>query len=217
MMTNTLHVFNQKIAGTLFFALFLMGINISPLQAQSDKNMGDLKSLRSDVGIIGLTANFDFLNKFDYFKNDTLTSDGSSELEFKIRNVRMMTPRLGVGLQVLTSFFVNDAEDQPSFGIGSWGLGPVVRAYPFKTDRLQPYVQAEALFGNNMGVGDLSETNASKGFSARMSLRGGIAYRLNNQFGLFIEAGSDWGSSRIFKAQARSLQINIGFDVYRFN
>ncbi len=184
--------------------------------AQNADNGDSIMPLRSDVGINGLKANFHWLSDFHYMGNDDLSYDGSSELEFVFRNVRMVSPRIGVGLQALTSFFVNGPDSD--FGVGSWGLGPVVRAYPLKTDQFQPYLEAGALFGRNMGLGTLANTReAADGFRARMSLRAGVAYRFTNSFGIFIEGGPDWESPRIFRSDARAWQLNFGVDLYRFN
>lgn len=219
MITTLFRAFSSKTLTAVFLLISLCCLSTQSLMAQST-DTNNIKPLRSDVGIIGLTANFMSLNSFDRLDTDSTTTplvnDGSSELEFKLRNVRMMSQRVGVGLQLLTSFFVNDAEGEPSFGIGSWGLGPVLRAYPFKTDRLQPYIQGDMLFGNNLGVGDLANTERQGGFRVRMSLRAGVAYRVNNSLGFFVEAGSDWESGRIFKPDARALQLNFGIDLYRF-
>lgn len=196
-----------------------VGMLAQPAAAQTDdlsSQDNQFESLRSDVGIHGLTANIHWLNDVTYKGNDTLRADGSSELEFVYRNVRMMSQRLGVGYQVVTSFFVNG--DESDFGVGSWGAGPVVRAYPFKTDQVQPYVQLNSLFGNNLGLGVLANTQeAADGFRVRFGLRGGVAVRLTNSVGLFTEVGYDWESSRIFRADARALQANIGIDFYLFN
>jgi len=200
-------------------ALVTIGIISQPAAAQSmESNSTDdgFESLRSDVGIHGLTANFHFLSDFTYLGNDTLQTDGSSELEFVYRDVRMISQRLGVGFQVLTSFFVDSPD--ASFGVGSWGAGPVVRAYPLKTDRFQPYVQLNSLFGNNLALSTLADTeNSADGFRVRLGLRGGFALRLSNSLGLFTEVGYDWESSRLFKADARAFQANIGIDYYLFN
>ncbi len=200
-------------------ALVTIGIISQPAAAQSmESNSTDdgFESLRSDVGIHGLTANFHFLSDFTYLGNDTLQTDGSSELEFVYRDVRMISQRLGVGFQVLTSFFVDSPD--ASFGVGSWGAGPVVRAYPLKTDRFQPYVQLNSLFGNNLALSTLADTeNSGDGFRVRLGLRGGFALRLSNSLGLFTEVGYDWESSRLFKADARAFQANIGIDYYLFN
>lgn len=203
----------------ILFSILLLGFK--PVVAQtsgSDSQASQLKSLRSDVGIHGLTSNLHWLSDFTYMGEDTLQNDGSSELEFVYRNVRTMSPRMAVGFQILTSFFVDDSGDGSSFGIGSWGLGPVLRGYPFKTERFQPYVQANALFGKNLAVGELANTQSGgNGFRVRLGLRGGAAFRINNTVGLFTEIGYDWESSELFKADARALQFNIGFDVYLFN
>lgn len=206
-----------KLAG-ICMLMAIFGIVISvPASAQS-QTPSDLKPLRSDVGINGWTVNLHQLSDFTQMNDDTLRYDGSSELELVFRDVRMMTPRLGVGFQLLTSFFVDNSGDKTDFGIGSWGLGPVIRAYPFRTDRFQPYVQANSLFGNNLAVSTLANTETGgNGFRVRLGVRGGVAYRLSNTFGIFVEGGYDWESGRLFRAEARALQFNIGFDLYRFN
>lgn len=214
MMKNKFSITFTKSFGLLVLIVG-MAFSAQPALAQTAEDNDKIKQLRSDVGINGIKANLHWLNDLTYLGNDTLRYDGSSELEFVFRNVRMMSPRIGVGFQVLTSFFVNGPESD--FGVGSWGLGPVVRAYPFKTATFQPYAEMELLFGNNMGLGTLANTReAADGFRVRFGLRGGIAYRLTNGFGIFIEGGPDWESPRIFRSDARAWQINFGVDVYRF-
>lgn len=208
-----------KSFGTLFLLAGMLFGGCLPALAQTppDADGDGILPLRSDVGINGLKANFHWLSDFTYLKDDSLEMDGSSELEIVFRDVRMLMPRVGVGFQVLTSFFVDGPNDGKSFGIGSWGLGPVVRGYPIKTDRFQPYFEASALFGNNMAVSTMANSKeGGDGFRVRLGLRGGLAVRLTNRFGFFIEGGPDWGSSRLFKADARAWQINFGIDVYRF-
>jgi len=200
--------------------MLVLAAGIMPLAAQTEsessaEDKNKLKPLRSDVGIIGLTANFTALNSFTFFDDNTLMDDGSSELEFVIRDVRTISPRAGVGFQVLTSFFTGGNK---SFGLGSWGLGPVIRFYPLWTNRWQPYFQSNMLIGNNLGLGDLAETsNEGQGARIRFGLRVGLAHRLNNSWGVFIEGGPDWESNTLFSADARTLQLNIGFDLYLFN
>ena len=207
-----------------FFSLFLIFmasiILSSPVFAQSSESMEQsqqIKPLRTDVGILGLTANFKWLNNFTYMGNKVLESDdNTTELEIEFRDVRTMSPRAAIGFQVLTSFYAGGSE----LGVGSWGLGPVLRAHPlaYQLERWQPYVQADALFGNNMALGELADTrNGGDGFRVRLGLRGGLAYRFTNEFGVFVEAGPDWEGSRFFKADARAWQLNFGIDLYRFN
>ncbi|WP_138431315.1 hypothetical protein [Fodinibius saliphilus] len=205
--------------GIVASVMLLSVVICNPVAAQTDNAASEedqFKLLRSDVGIHGLTVNLHQLSNLTYKKSDTLQFDGTSELEFVYRNVRMMSQRLGVGYQLMTSFFTGG--DDSNFGVGSWGLGPVVRAYPFRSDQFQPYVQLNSLFGNNLGVGRLANTQkVSKGFRVRFGLRAGLAVRISNGFGVFTEVGYDWESSRIFKADSRSFQTNIGFDFYLFN
>lgn len=203
----------------VLLSMLMIGVLSQSAMAQTNDKVNErneLKELRSDVGIHGLTANFHGLGKFTYKENDTLRTDGSKELEFVYRDVRMMSQRLGVGFQVMTSFFV-DGPDH-SFGVGSWGVGPIVRVYPFRTNRFQPYIQANSMFGNNMGLNKLANTtNAGETFRVRFGLHAGLAYRLNNTVGLFAEYGYDWESDRLFKADSRALQLSVGIDFYLFN
>jgi hypothetical protein len=210
------------------FPLLIVGcllISSTSVFAQTSPTRSGIRPLRSDVGINGFTANFGGLAWFKNLSTDSLGHptplyfDGSKELEIVFHDVRMMSPRLGVGFQVLGSFFTNNnpAHGHSSFGLGSCGLGPMVRLYPFFTNRFQPYVQAKALFGDNMGVGKLDNTsNRANGFRLRLGLRAGFALRIINNFGLFASFGPDWESSALFKADAMAWQLNIGFDIYRF-
>lgn len=187
-----------------------------PLSAQelgTQPQDDPLESLRSDVGIVGLTANLDWWNKFYYMDNDTLLYDTNHEVEIVFRDVRMISERLGVGFMVMAGFFIDGSD----FGIGSWGLGPVIRGYPFKSDRFMPYFQAQALLGNMMGLGKLSDTiNESNGFRARLGLKAGLGIRITNNFGFFVEFGPAWESDRLFRANSRVWQFNFGIDIYRF-
>jgi hypothetical protein len=197
-----------------FLLCFFILLSFQTVHAQNS-----IRPLRSDVGINGFTANFNGLSSFHNLSNDTLHYDGSRELEIVFHDIRMMSPRLGVGFQVLGSFYTNShpAPGHSGFGFGGFGLGPMVRLYPFFTDRFQPYIQAKALLGDNMGVGKLNNTkHRGRGFRVRVGLRAGFAVRIINNFGLFVDAGPDWESSALFKADAMAWQINIGFDVYRF-
>ena len=194
--------------------LLVSGFLALPVMGQSSEaSSADFESLRSDVGIHGLTANFHFMSDLSYLGDDNVQLDGSSELELVYRNVRMMSERLGVGYQLLTSFFANGG-----FGVGGWGAGPVIRAYPLRSDQFQPYVQINSLFGRNFGLSELANSRElTDGFRVRLGLRAGFALRLNNALGIFGEVGYDWESPRIFKAEARALQANIGIDYYLFN
>ena len=199
-------------------AILLIGIISQPVYAQNTSapaSSDKFESLRSDVGIHGLTVNLHALNNATYKGNKDLQYYDSSELEFVYRNVRMMFQRLGVGYQLVTSFYTGG--DGKGFGVGSWGGGPIVRAYPFRSDQVQPYLQLNSLFGNNLGVGRLANTrNVADGFRVRLGARAGVAVRLTNKIGLFAEAGYDWESSRFFRSDARAFQANIGIDLYLF-
>ncbi len=205
----------SSIVASAFIIVIISGTLFNVVKAQSEDENG-IQPLDYDVGIHGLTVNTHFLSDLHYKGNaDSLTFDGSSELEFVYRNVRTMFPRLGVGYQIVTSFFTDG--ENADFGVGSWGAGPIVRAYPFKTDRLQPYVQLNSLFGNNLAMGTLANTDKDYGFRVRLGMRAGLAIRLTNTLGIFTEVGYDWESNRIFKSDSRNLQANIGIDYYLFN
>lgn len=218
-MSQRLHLPAGKLLLSVVSAfIFLMTVSQQAAAQSSDTSSqnNQFRPLRSDVGINGLTANFHFLSNFTYMGHDTLQYDGSSELELVYRDVRMVSPRLGVGFQVLGSFFTDGKN--AGFGIGSWGIGPVLRAYPFKTTRFQPYVQANTLFGKDLAVSKLANAvDGGQGFRIRLGLRAGFAYRITHTLGLFSEIGYDWESGALFKADARALQGNVGIDLYLFN
>ncbi|WP_445665348.1 hypothetical protein [Fodinibius sp. AD559] len=218
-MNKKVFVRSCKVLTSALVLVLLTGVISNVIYAQSQSSPTDnngIRPLNYDVGIHGLTANTHWLSDLHYKGHtDSLSFDGSSELEFVYRNVRTMFPRLGVGFQVVTSFFT-DSKDA-GFGIGSWGVGPVVRGYPFKTDRLQPYVQLNSLFGNNLAMGTLANTDKDYGFRVRFGVRAGMGIRLTNSLGIFTEIGYDWESNRLFKADSRNLQANIGVDYYLFN
>jgi len=218
-MNKKVFVRSCKIITTALVLVLSASVISNVIYAQSQSSSADnngIRPLNYDVGIHGLTANTHWLSDLHYKGNtDSLSFDGSSELEFVYRNVRTMFPRLGVGYQVMASFFTDG--ENANFGVGGWGVGPIVRAYPFKTDQIQPYVQLNSLFGNNMGLGTLANTNKDLGFRVRFGLRAGIAIRLSETFGLFTEIGYDWESDRLFKSDSRNLQANIGIDYYLFN
>ena len=217
-MSQRLHLTVDKLflsIASIFILFFLISPSAVAQSSEASSQAKQFRPLRSDIGINGLTANFHGLSRFTYMGTDTMQNDGSSELELIYRDVRMMTPRLGIGFQVLGSFFTNGKN--ASFGMSSWGIGPVFRAYPFRTTRLQPYFQANTLFGNNLGISKLANTQLSKGFRIRLGLRAGLAYRITHSVGLFSEIGYDWESSTLFKSDARALQFNLGIDLYLFN
>lgn len=218
-MNKKVFVRSCKILTSALVLVLVASVISNVVYAQSQSSSADdngIRPLNYDVGIHGLTANTHWLGDLHYKGNtDSLSFDSSSELEFVYRNVRTMFPRLGVGYQVVTSFFTDG--ENADFGIGSWGVGPIIRGYPFKTDRLQPYVQLNSLFGNNLALGTLSNTTEDYGFRVRFGLRAGLAIRLTNSVGLFTEIGYDWESNRLFKADSRNLQANIGIDYYLFN
>jgi hypothetical protein len=218
-MNKKVFVRSCKILTSALVLILSAGVISNVIYAQSQSTSADnngIRPLNYDVGIHGLTANTHWLSDLQYKGNsEELTYGGSSELELVYRNVRTMFPRLGVGYQAVASFFTDG--ENADFGVGSWGVGPVVRAYPFKTDRLQPYVQLNSLFGNNLALGTLSNTTKDYGFRVRFGMRAGLAIRISNTVGLFTEIGYDWESDRLFKADSRNLQANIGIDYYLFN
>lgn len=199
--------------------IFAIGFSSQSATAQSTNSSeqdNQLQELRSDVGIHGLTVNLHALSDADYLGNDTLSFDGSSEIELVYRDVRMMSQRLGVGFQILTSIFTDG--ENADFGLASWGIGPIVRAYPFRTDRFQPYAQLNMLLGKNFAIAEFANAGDTfDGFRMRLGMRAGTAYRISNNWGVFGEVGYDWGSSTFFKADTRALQVNIGVDFYLFN
>ena len=184
-------------------------------QNSNSENASKNKPLRSDVGIVGITVNLNSLNNFTYKGNQPLQRNDGSTFEIELRNVRTMTPHLGIGFEILGSFVTGGTR---GFAIDGWGIGPVLRAYPFETATLQPYGELDMLLGNDMGLSELANTNnGGKGFRSRRGVRLGLAYRFQNKYGFFVEGGYEWEGDRLFHTDARALQFNFGFDLYLFN
>ena len=195
----------------------MLVIAASPIIAQSSDsdNSSTNKPLRSDVGIVGITVNVNGLNNFTYKGSQPLQKTNGSTFEIELRNVRTMSPHLGVGFEILGSFV---SGGNRGFALDGWGVGPVVRAYPFETTTFQPYGEMDLLLGNDMGLGELANTNnAGKGFRSRRGIRLGLALRFQNKYGFFVEGGYEWEGDRLFQTDARAAQLNFGFDLYLFN
>lgn len=197
--------------------ILVMGFTVSPVLAQNSdsENTTINKPLRSDVGIVGITANFNGLSDFTYTGQQALQKANGSVFEIELRDVRTMSPHLGVGFEILGSFITGGSK---GFALDGWGAGPVVRAYPFETPTWQPYGEMDLIIGHELGLGKLSKTkNGGQGFRSRRGIRVGLAYRFQNNYGFFVEGGYEWEGDRLFHTDAKALQLNFGFDLYLFN
>lgn len=207
-MTQKIHSLYSKLLG--IFCLVILGLAIitSPLKAQQSSEKEQLEPLRSDVGIVGLTAN---LHWYDYSAANTHT-----ELEIEFRNIRLLSSHVGVGYKVFGSVTMAGLFEDVNFGES--GIGPILRYYPLESKRWQPYVQAGAFVGYKLALGDIEmDVNDDTGIRYRTSLRAGLTYRVTNAFGIFLEAGPTWDYASGFELDSRALQIDLGIELFLFN
>ncbi len=87
--------FLRKILFSALFLFFIAGGYTTFAQTGS-ANQKELKSLRSDVGLIGLTANFRWLNDFHYMGNKNLQPDSNNEIYHPQRAYHLTAGRRGI-------------------------------------------------------------------------------------------------------------------------
>lgn len=209
-MIKKLHTLSLKLLGIIIFAFVSMAVITSPLKAQETSEKEQLKSLRSDVGIVGLTGHLGWHNY--YTVSDGMDSD--IELEVEFRNVRMMSSHVGIGYKFFGGISFVGPFDEIRFGES--GIGPMLRYYPFDSKKWQPYLQASSLLGYQLTLGDAPEA-VNSGIRFRTSLKAGLTYRVTNSFGIFLEFGPAWDYDSAFSLDTNALRLNIGIELFRFN
>ncbi len=187
----------------------------SSLAAQNIRNRqhSQLKSLHSGVKIYGFTGNL-FWHTFyasaaDYFKKRSQT-----ELQVQFRNIYLLGAHVGIGYKVLATAFMEGFFK--GGGVGGIGGGPIVRIYPLKSGRWQPYLQTGFIAGYDLALSDVAGVEQYNGVRYRTGLRAGLNYRFTNAFGIFFEIGPEWEYAQGLNLDSHSLQINIGIELFRF-
>lgn len=211
-MLQKLHDTNRKTLGIIAIAVFSLLMLSSPLQAQELPQKEQLKPLKSDVGIVGFTADLHWYN-YASTGNNTYSA---TKLELEFRNVRLMSSHVGIGFKLFGSISMNGFFEGVSYGES--GIGPVLRYYPLESKRWQPYFQADALLGYKLTLAGAPEyANNDNGIRYRTSLQAGFTYRVSNAFGIFFEVGPAWDYGGGFDLDTRAVQANIGIELFRFN
>lgn len=210
-MIKKLNLFGFKLLGIVGIAILSLSVITSPVKAQESPENEQLKSFRSDVGIVGLAANLQWYNYYSIFGDEM---NSNTELELQFRNIRMISSHVGIGYKALGNVYMTGFFE--AAGVGSAGIGPMLRYYPLENTRWQPYLQGSGLIAYNLALADALGAN-DEGVRFRTAMRAGLTYRVSNAFGIFLEAGPTWEYEPSFTLDSRALQIEIGIELFRFN
>lgn len=167
------------------------------------------KGTRILMGTAGLFRSTNYIPSTDGFEKLVQT-----RLDIEFRNLRFTGKHFGWGIQALGELFMSGTFG--NVGLGTIGLGPVLRGYPWLNDRWHSYIQGGFLIGYDLALGDAIGANRSEGMRYRTGLRAGANYRVSNAFGIFLETGPDWEADDNFSFDSRAWQFNIGIQLFRF-
>jgi putative salt-induced outer membrane protein YdiY len=186
----------------------------NPLLAQNVQTKNThFKSLHSGVKIYGFTGNLYwhtfYVSAANYFKKRSQT-----ELQVQFRNIYLLGDHVGFGYKVLATAFMEGFFKGTVFG--GVGGGPVLRIYPLKYGRWQPYLQGGFIAGFDLAQSIPGSFQQYNGVRYRTGLRAGLNYRFTNAFGIFFEIGPEWEYGQDLNLDSHSLQINIGIELFRF-
>ncbi len=217
-MTKRYYSYSKTTTVALLFIVPILVLNFQMLPAQTTDLAEEEKQilpLRSGVGITGLTGDI----KVHNFYTCTPECDGrwQTELQFEIRNIRMLSRQFGIGYKGLATVFM--AGFFEGGGLGGIGAGPLIRFYPLKTTKWQPYLQTGFLAGYNLALSNAIGIGDVDGFRYRADIRAGLTYRVTNALGLFFEIGRIWeyeNNESNFEMIARGYQIQIGIELFNF-
>ncbi|HEX6983396.1 MAG TPA: hypothetical protein VF181_11615 [Balneolaceae bacterium] len=211
-MIQKLHPLHSKLLGIVCLAMFSLAVSTSPVKAQQPPEDEQFKPLRSDVGIVGLSAKLHWYNFYSPFQDEM---NSNTELELQFRNIRMLSSHVGVGYKAFASVYMTGFFE--GAGIDAAAIGPMLRYYLLETTRWQPYLQGSALIGYNLALADALGANTGEGVGFRTALRAGLTYKVTNAFGIFLEAGPTWEYDSGFSLDAHALQVDFGIQLFLFN
>lgn len=198
----------------LVFALGVaVSTNTSAAQTAAAKQKKQLQSLRSGIGILAFTGNLRWRNYY-IGTSEGLKEESQIELQAEFRSIYMLSPHVGLGYRTFATVFMTGFFE--GGGLGGVALGPIVRYYPLKSSRWQPYLQGNLLAGYNLALSDALGINDVGGIRYRSGLRGGLGYKFSNAFGMFFELGPSWEYSESLRLDSRAIQFNIGVELFRF-
>lgn len=206
----------KTITTVLLLSMMLVGKNYYTSIAQTNNsanNSEQIMPLHSGVNIIDFTGKLHVLKTY-YCVNCGHDGIWKTELQVEIRNINMLNSNLGLGYKALVTVYMTGFLKKGGFG--GIGAGPLVRYYPLNTKKWQPYLQIGFLASSNLALGSAKDVGHTANFRYRANLRGGLSYRMSNAFGLFLEVGRTWEYVNTFDLAARSLQFQLGFELFRF-
>jgi hypothetical protein len=191
-----------------------------PLAAQNTQSYSasQLQPLRSGVKLYDFAGNLQWQTYYSPSLNSNLQEYlkiyTQSMVQVQFRQLFLLNAHVGVGYRVFGTAYVEGFFN--GFGTGGAVAGPVLRVYPLKTTRWQPYLQAGFIGGYDLGLSDAAGIEHYKGASYRSGLRAGLNYRFTNAFSLFLEIGPEWEYDSSFQLDAHALQIDVGIELFQF-
>ncbi|WP_020401939.1 hypothetical protein [Gracilimonas tropica] len=127
--------------------------------------------------------------------------------------LRLINEDWGIGTKAFFEGFI--AKEFRSVRLIYIGLGPIVRRYIWKKDRIRTYAQVNTLLGYDMELGEYYGGYGGSGFRYRLGLRAGASYRLSNAAGVFLNIGPDWeGDDAGFDTWG--VDFEFGIQLFRF-
>lgn len=211
-------LFYRIISIAVFITIILFTVNLPSAVSQTTENIKseDISALRTGVHIMDFTGNLSYYNVYRpcYQCEDGLKEEWQTQIKIEFRNIAMLNPQWGIGYKAFISAVMAGLFE--GGGLGGIGAGPLIRFYPFKTIRWQPYLQAGVTAGYNLGLGRAAGIADVSSFRFRTFFLLGITYRTSQAFGLFLETGRKWEYERGSGLQAREWAINIGIELFLY-
>lgn len=206
---------SQVIAILIFTGGFLLTASPSKAQALGDSLRQDTQLQPPAAGTRLWTGTASLRREVHYFPGiDGTEKDVQTLLDIEFRWLRHTSRNFGWGVQGFGELFMSG-----TFGnvaLGTLGVGPVLRGYPWQSNRWQTYLQANFLAGYDMALADAIGANRSEGMRYRPGLQAGISRRLSNTLGLYLEAGPVWEADETFQFDSRGIQLDLGIQLFRF-
>lgn len=197
------------LGGLLLFSVFQV-----TAQEQASKSSGaEIRPLQQGTRIWAGTAALS--RQTTYFPGtEGARKNVQTLLDVQLRWLRFTGPYFGWGLQGVGELFMSGTFGYVS--LGTLGVGPVLRGYPWQNKRWQTYLQGGLLAGYDLALGDALGANSGQGMRYRPGLRAGLTYRVSNAFGIYLETGPDWEADEAFQFDSRAWRLNIGIELFRF-
>lgn len=182
-------------------------------QTPEQKKKTKIQPLSDNTRIWTGTAGLRWYNFYVPATNG-VEEESNTELNLEFRHIWIEGVDFGWGLQGITQVYMSGAFG--NIGLGSIGVGPLARGYPWQIDHWQFYLQGGMLAGYELALADAGGADLSDSMKYRFGLRAGMTHRLSNAFGIYFEIGPDWETESDFGFGSRALQVDIGIQLFRF-